>query len=107
MNKQKTKSKQRSAPKPNIAKLADVLDIEFKKIVPLIPLPDGSVVYKDYMYKKKKRKDVKFFGYTDGAHSMYLGTNNQPLKNVDYIKYGYGSGISKSKKTKGYKKEIE
>jgi len=55
MNKQKNKPKTKHASKPNITKLADVLDIEFKKIVPLIPLPDGSVVYKNYIVKQDKQ----------------------------------------------------
>ena len=56
MNKQNTKlkNKQTHKPRPDVKKLADVLDIEFKKIVPLIPLPDGSVAYKDYVVKKNK-----------------------------------------------------
>ena len=54
MNKPKHKPKTKHASKPNITKLADVLDIEFKKIIPLIPLPDGSVAYKDYIIKKNK-----------------------------------------------------
>jgi hypothetical protein len=56
MNKQKPKlkNKQTNKPRPDVKKLADVLDIEFKKIVPLIPLPDGSVAYKDFVVKKNK-----------------------------------------------------
>ena len=55
MNKQKNKPKHKQqSPRTDVKKLADVLDIEFKKIVPLIPLPDGSVSYKDYIVKKNK-----------------------------------------------------
>jgi hypothetical protein len=56
MNKQNTKPKKKQThkPRPDVKKLADVLDIEFKKIVPLIPLPDGSVAYKNYIVKKNK-----------------------------------------------------
>jgi len=56
MNKPNTKpkNKQPNKPRSDVKKLADVLDIEFKKIVPLIPLPDGSVAYKDYVVKKNK-----------------------------------------------------
>jgi hypothetical protein len=56
MNKQNTKpkNKQTNKSRPDVKKLADVLDIEFKKIVPLIPLPDGSVAYKNYVVKKNK-----------------------------------------------------
>ena len=55
MNKQKNKPKHKQqATRTDVKKLADVLDIEFKKIVPLIPLPDGSVAYKDYIVKKNK-----------------------------------------------------
>ena len=55
MNKQKNKPKNKQhTNRTDVKKLADVLDIEFKKIVPLIPLPDGSVAYKDYIVKKTK-----------------------------------------------------
>ena len=55
MNKPKNKAKHKQqATRTDVKKLADVLDIEFKKIVPLIPLPDGSVAYKDYIVKKNK-----------------------------------------------------
>ena len=52
MNKPKNKTKTKHVSKVNIAKLADVLDIEFKKILPLIPLPDGSVVYRNFVVKQ-------------------------------------------------------
>jgi MoaA/NifB/PqqE/SkfB family radical SAM enzyme len=35
-----------------INKLAETLDINFKKIMPLIPLPDGSIAYKDFIVKE-------------------------------------------------------
>lgn len=47
-------SKPRQAPKPNVDKLAETFEIDFKKIVPIIPLPDGSVVYKDFVTKQTK-----------------------------------------------------
>jgi hypothetical protein len=61
-----------------------------------------------------KSKFKKHFGFTSGTHSQFdLLTDEQkegrnyPIKGKDFIKYGYGSGIKKSKKTKNYKKEIE
>jgi hypothetical protein len=56
MTKTKFRPKQKkTTSQANITKLADVLDIEFKKIVPLIPLPDGSVAYKDYIVRQDKQ----------------------------------------------------
>lgn len=50
-----TKRKKPEAVKQEqIAKLAETLDINFKKIMPLIPLPDGSIAYKDYVVKENK-----------------------------------------------------
>jgi len=51
---QSKKKQQSSRPVPNVEKLAETFEIDFKKIVPLIPLPDGSVVYKDYIAKQNK-----------------------------------------------------
>jgi len=61
-----------------------------------------------------KSKTKKHFGFTSGTHSQFdkltekqKDGRNYPVKGKDYIKYGYGNGVSKSKKVKGYKKEIE
>ena len=56
-----------------------------------------------------KSKFKKDFGNTAGAHSRFEPTENKnyPTKGEDFIKYGYGSGVSKKKKVKNYKKEIE
>jgi len=50
------KPKKKSAPKPDIEKLTDSFDISFKNIMPIVPLPDGSVTYKDYIIKEGKGK---------------------------------------------------
>lgn len=53
-----TKTKRQSKHKNkvhSVDKLAESFDIDFKKILPLIPLPDGSVVYKNYQIKENKR----------------------------------------------------
>lgn len=56
-----------------------------------------------------KSKLKKHFGHTSGTHSNFEPTaeKNYPVKNEDFIKYGYGNGTKKEKKTKHYKKEIE
>lgn len=84
---------------------------------------------------RKKFKDKKNFGFTDGVHSKFkaepLGADDRneyltdimfytdktiareviqktyPEKNIDYVKYGYGKGTKKENRTKNYKREIE
>lgn len=59
--------------------------------------------------KNAPKKGKKFFGFTSGSHSRFEPTaeKNYPVKNEDFVKYGYGNGTKKDKKTKHYKKEIE
>lgn len=73
---------------------------------------------------RKKYKDRKFFGFTDGLHSQFenakkayeedgrptykriaseMGT--YPVKGKDFIKYGYGRGSKKKVKNHGKEKE--
>jgi len=49
----------------------------------------------------KEAHGKKWFGWTDGDHKK-----ENAVKNVDYIKYGYGNGVKKENRTKNYKKEI-
>ena len=44
----------KSKPKLDLKRLAESMDIEFTKNLPLLPLPDGSVAYKDYIVKENK-----------------------------------------------------
>lgn len=55
MNKtKKPKPKSKVQKQQEIKALAETLDIEFKSIMPLIPLPNGGVAYKDYVVKQTK-----------------------------------------------------
>ena len=55
MNKtKKPKPKSKVQKQQEIKALAETLDIEFKNIVPLVPLPNGAVAYKDYVVKQTK-----------------------------------------------------
>lgn len=84
---------------------------------------------------RKKSKDKKNFGFTDGVHSKFepvtLAVDDRndyltdimlytdktiereviqktyPEKNIDYVKYGYGNGTKKQNRIKNYKREIE
>lgn len=91
-------------------------------------------------YPAKTRRKIgktKFFGYTDGVHSRFVGDalpgvdedrnihldivaeftqtsipkevvrRSYPIKGVDYVKDGYGNGIRRENRSKHYKKEIE
>jgi hypothetical protein len=49
-----TKKKKPEPKQADIGKLAEALDVNFKKIMPLIPLPDGSIAYKDFIVKENK-----------------------------------------------------
>jgi len=48
------KSVARPAQKPNVQKIAETLETEFNNTMKLVPLPDGSIVYKDYVVKENK-----------------------------------------------------
>ena len=48
----KPRPKSKVQKQQEIKVLADALNIEFKNIITLIPLPNGSVVYKDYVIKQ-------------------------------------------------------
>jgi hypothetical protein len=50
----KPKPKSKVQKQQEIKTLAETLDIEFKNIVTLIPLPNGAVAYKDYIIKQTK-----------------------------------------------------
>lgn len=55
MNKtKKPRPKSKVQKQQEIKSLAETLDIEFKNIVTLIPLPNGAVAYKDYIVKQTK-----------------------------------------------------
>ena len=54
MNKTKPKHKSKSQKQQEIKALAATLDVEFKNIIPLVPLPNGAVAYKDYVVKQTK-----------------------------------------------------
>jgi hypothetical protein len=41
--------------KPNVQKIAETLETEFNKTMKLVPLPDGSIVYKEYIVKENKQ----------------------------------------------------
>jgi len=48
------KKRLESVKQDQLTKLAETLDVNFKKIMPLIPLPDGSIAYKDFIIKENK-----------------------------------------------------
>ena len=50
----KPRPKSKVQKQQEIKSLAETLDIEFKNIVTLIPLPNGAVAYKDYIVKQTK-----------------------------------------------------
>lgn len=55
MNKtKKPKPKSKVQKQQELKALAETLDIEFKNIVPLVPLPNGAMAYKDYVVKQTK-----------------------------------------------------
>jgi hypothetical protein len=43
------------AQKPNVQKIAETFEADFNKTMQLVPLPDGSIVYKDYVVKENKQ----------------------------------------------------
>jgi hypothetical protein len=43
------------AHKPNVQKIAESFEADFNKTMQLVPLPDGSIVYKDYVVKENKQ----------------------------------------------------
>jgi len=62
--------------------------------------------YKGKTYKakdRKKTKEKKYFGQTDGAHSR--SENPQPKKGEDFIKYGWPLELRKGKVLKNLQKE--
>jgi len=54
MNKTKTKPKSKVQKQQEIKALAATLDVEFKNIIPLVPLPNGAVAYKEYIVKQTR-----------------------------------------------------
>lgn len=63
------KPKAKPAPKPNVDKLSQSFDIDFQKILPLIPLPDGSVVYKNYIVKEASNGYWNIYSKRTGSDS--------------------------------------
>jgi len=66
-----TKPKTKFKPKPkaqlDLKRLAESLDIEFKKTLSLIPLPDGSIAYKEYVVKQNATGNWCIYKKTTGA----------------------------------------
>ena len=48
-------SKTKNKAQLDLKRLAESLDMEFNKSLPLVPLPDGSIAYKDYIVKQNKQ----------------------------------------------------
>lgn len=65
--KQKTRSKTKPNAQLDLKRLAETLDIEFTKNLQLIPLPDGSIAYKDYFVKQNKVGNWCIYRRTTGA----------------------------------------
>jgi len=55
LKKRQSKKQTKSAAKPNVQKIAETFEAEFNKTMKLVPLPDGSVAYKNFIVKENKK----------------------------------------------------